>query len=238
MIERRVQIERDEDPCSPREDCNVGRMLCWHNRYKLGDDHSYDSADWKRELACEADSSLEEYVDRLENEVSDKLYVRATENGCEGYDEYVAYVERFIRKRINDRVDKAFDAGYVALPLFLYDHSGITMSAGAFDCLWDSGYVGVIICDQETIENDFGGCRDKARAALRSEIEVYDDYLTGNVWGYVCEERDDSGCNACNRKYDWEHVDSCWGFYGDPDCMKSEIPDDFADAFESALASL
>lgn len=239
MIERRVRIVNDSDPCNPRTeyDCHSGRMLCWHSRYDLGDEHSYNSDNWKRELACEADNSLEDYIDRLENDVADKLYERAQQNGCEGWEECSAYAESFIRKRIDKRIDDAFDDGYVALPLYLYDHSGITMNTGGFSCGWDSGCVGVIICDKETIDNDFNGDRDLARKALESEVKVYDQYLTGDVWSFIALEREGDSCSECNRKHGWEVTDSCGGFYGsDPETngMYDHIDAEYIDSLLDA----
>ena len=40
---------------------------------------------------------------------------------------------------------------------------------------------------------------------LRAEVKVYDDYITGNVWGYTVEDKDG------------EEIDSCWGFIGSSD---------------------
>jgi hypothetical protein len=40
---------------------------------------------------------------------------------------------------------------------------------------------------------------------LRSEIKTYDDYLTGNVYGYKIKAPDGE-----------ELDDACWGFFGDP----------------------
>ena len=34
---------------------------------------------------------------------------------------------------------------YIILPLFLYDHSGLTMNTAGFACSWDSGQVGFIM---------------------------------------------------------------------------------------------
>ena len=42
-----------------------------------------------------------------------------------------------------------------------------------------------------------------ARKAALGLIQEWNDYLSGNVYGYVVE--DERG----------EHLDSCWGFYGD-----------------------
>lgn len=39
-----IQIHVDEDPENPRDWDNLGTMVCFHNRYRLGDKHSYKSA--------------------------------------------------------------------------------------------------------------------------------------------------------------------------------------------------
>jgi hypothetical protein len=57
-------------------------------------------------------------------------------------------------------------------------------------------------------------------------VSVYDDYLTGNVYGFIVEERNGD---------DWEEVDSCWGFYGD-DIHTNGIADYLDDADLIALA--
>ncbi len=38
-----LRIYRDEHADSPREWENMGKMVCWHRRYTLGDKHDYDS---------------------------------------------------------------------------------------------------------------------------------------------------------------------------------------------------
>lgn len=102
----------------------------------------------------------------------------------------------------------------VCLPLYLYDHSGITIRTGPFSCPWDSGQVGWIYCDRATILKEYSRKRlTKALLAriasyLESEVTTYDQYLTGDVYGFIVEQ-------------DGEHVDSCWGFYGMED-VKAE----------------
>lgn len=111
--------------------------------------------------------------------------------------------------------------GSVVLPLYLYDHSGITMSTGSFGCSWDSGQVGWIVATPEAIRKNFGKKRITAKMratteeCLKSEVKVYDHYLTGDVWGFTIESVKD--CESCGHatKGDEEVDDSCWGFYGD-----------------------
>lgn len=96
----------------------------------------------------------------------------------------------------------------ISLPLFLYDHSGITMKTSPFSCPWDSGQVGFIYVTKEEIRKEFGvklvtqKTKERVVSILRSEVEEYDQYLTGNVYGYTIV--DPYG----------EEKDSCWGFFG------------------------
>ena len=101
----------------------------------------------------------------------------------------------------------------IALPLYLYDHSGISMSTGRqypFNCPWDSGQVGYIFVTHENIRKSFATKRltkkvlKNALECLESEVKVYNDYLIGDVYGYVV-------------KRNGGQVDSCWGYIGEYD---------------------
>ena len=42
----RLAIYTDDNPISPRQmDANIGRMVCFHSRYHLGDRHDYANKD-------------------------------------------------------------------------------------------------------------------------------------------------------------------------------------------------
>jgi hypothetical protein len=96
----------------------------------------------------------------------------------------------------------------VWLPVYLYDHSGLTVRTTPFSCPWDSGQVGVIFVEREKALKEYGGrvltraLRAKVESVLRGEVETYDQMLTGEVYGYVV-------------KKDGKTEESCWGFYGD-----------------------
>ncbi len=191
---KRVRILVDQDPMDPR--VGVGRMICWHDRYNLGDNHDYDCDEFMRELAFEACNGLEERIDYLEGGVYDRL------------SDFVNWerASQLIDAKVDELVEKVVRDGYIMLPLYLYDHSSITMSTGPFSCVQDSCQVGWIICDNETIKREFNGDRDLAEKCLKAEVSTYDEYLTGNVYGFIVEEgNDDDG---------WEETDSCWGFFG------------------------
>jgi hypothetical protein len=104
--------------------------------------------------------------------------------------------------------------GTVILPLYLYDHSGITMSTSGFSCQWDSGQVGFIYATPEVIDKEWEGDREKATEYLEAQVKVYDQYLTGDVWGFETYLEGEK-CECCGHTSEPEPSDSCWGFFGD-----------------------
>lgn len=151
-----VKIEYDDNPMSPREWDNLGTIVAWHRRYKLGDEQpSYPPSEFKPEEHA------------------------------------------------------------IALPLYLYDHSGLRLKVGSFDGLlpqghaeWDSGQVGWIYIDAEKIRKEYGVKRISKKLLatvegyLRADVKTYDEYLSGQVYGYVVEDENS------------EIVDSLWEIYG------------------------
>jgi len=94
---------------------------------------------------------------------------------------------------------------FVALPLFLYAHSGISISVLPYHDQWDSGQIGYAICTKQNVIDQFGtdeNWQQTAQKLIRDEIRAYDDYLTGPSYVYDVYVYDtDTGS--------WEHHDSC-----------------------------
>ena len=104
----------------------------------------------------------------------------------------------------------------VILPLYLYDHSGITMNTTGFSCRWDSGQVGFIYVTHETIRKEFGvkrvtqELREKVKGYLEGEVEVYDQYITGDVYYFSIYQKE-----TCNLGCEHEEIeDTIGGFFG------------------------
>jgi hypothetical protein len=97
---------------------------------------------------------------------------------------------------------------YIYLPLYLYDHSGITMNTTGFSCPWDSGQVGYILASKKKIRQEYGWKKltkeriERIKTYLKGEVETYDHYLKGDVYGYSIKDEND------------DEIDSCWGYYG------------------------
>lgn len=111
---------------------------------------------------------------------------------------------------------KNLDAA-VVLPLYLYDHSGITMNTTGFNCRWDSGQVGFIYVTKDKIMNEYGvksirrELKEKVEKMLINEVETYDQYLTGDVYGFEIVK-----IIKCDQGHEHEETeDSCYGFFGD-----------------------
>lgn len=79
----------------------------------------------------------------------------------------------------------------IRLPVYLYDHSGVTVSTSPFPCPWDSGQIGVIWVTRGEIRECFmvkrvtKGIIKKALDNLRSEIKTLDMCLNGEVYGFT-----------------------------------------------------
>lgn len=180
-----LNIYQDTDAESPRKWGPQGHMICWHNRYQLGDDHDYSNAD--------------EYLTDL-----------LTESGCEE-DEAEEIVNRSHTEAI-----EIISKTHVILPLYLYDHTGITMNTTGFSCKWDSGQVGWIHISHQEIKNLQEQINRKTQEPtqeygemiLQSEVEIYDTYITGDVWYYTIE--DENG----------NIIESLGDIYGEDNCIK------------------
>lgn len=140
-----ISIYQD-DSIDPRVDFDtIGKMVCFHGRHSLGDNHDYNHKDY------------------------------------DGWEE----MEEAIRKK---------EKPLVILPLYLYDHGGITMNTTGFSCQWDSGQVGFIFATKKECKEEGLNLND-AKKCLLSEVALYDDYIRGDIYGFSIE--DDSIDDTC-----------------------------------------
>jgi hypothetical protein len=158
----KIKFFQDMNPESPRENDNIGKMVCFHKRYDLGDKHDLKTDNFG------------------------------------GWNE----IQDYLIKELN---------AVIIHPLRLYDHSGITISMGnsyPYNDQWDSMMVGFIYVDKDTLKKEY--CvknvtklaMQKAEKYIAGEVDDYDKYLRGDVYGYVIVDADG------------EELDSCWGIYG------------------------
>jgi hypothetical protein len=108
------------------------------------------------------------------------------------------------------------DDNEIWLPVFVYIHGGTWLATEPFSCPWDSGMCGIIHVSKKDVHKMFGttGTQDAfadARADLQGEIETYNQWLTGDVYGYTITN--EAG----------EFLDSCWGFFGLDYCKEEAL---------------
>lgn len=104
-------------------------------------------------------------------------------------------------------------AVFVLLPLFWFSHSGDRVSTEQFSCPWDSWSCGYIFTTIERVEEAFGKITDenreelkkKVKECLECEVNDFDSYVSGDVFGFIVESLVDNEVIA---------EDSCWGFLG------------------------
>ena len=110
---------------------------------------------------------------------------------------------------------------FMIKPLYLFDHSGITISTSSFNDRWDSGQVGFIIIEEKNWENMMGKDMDRSDERLEriidGEVETYDSYLRGDVYKYKIYE-----VETCSLGHEHRNlVESMGGWFDEEDC-KSE----------------
>lgn len=105
---------------------------------------------------------------------------------------------------------EALAQGDITLPLYMYEHSGVTIALSPFSCPWDSGQVGFVQIPRKKMIEEFGKkiftpkLKKRALEIAQGEVETLDSYIRGDVYGYVI---DDDG-------------DSCWGYYSIKDALE------------------
>lgn len=96
----------------------------------------------------------------------------------------------------------------VAVPVYLYRHSGDTVSTEPFSCPWDSGQLGYLFFTKKEIR-EMRGVQRVSYKMIKREIEILkehvkllDNCVKGEVYRF--EVVDSEGV-----------IDSCGGFYGE-----------------------
>lgn len=100
----------------------------------------------------------------------------------------------------------------VYLPVYAMIHGSVSLSTADYADRWDSGISGYIYATPDSIRKFYGDnipSENEIKAALRSEIEEFSAYLSGECYGYRILD-----------KRTGEELDSCWGFYGYDYCWE------------------
>lgn len=283
-----LYVECDDFPDDPRNDCdNITTMACFYPRHSLGDevDEKDPEGFWRQlvrnhvsdgEILAAIESGKLNGIRIAPNsETPDlvdvyEIYAIWTPVGKSEPKEHLEYegipkdsLTEYLVDDLTIRHCMTLMKPYAEwLPLYVYEHSGISMSCGArtypYNDPWDSSAVGWIIALKETILKE-AGCeyvldengnrikevhshgdsrstwsykvrplteetwRRRAVEIMESSVETYDQYLTGDVYGFRFFELTGKDGDVIDES-DIVEKDSCWGFYGS-DVMENGISD-------------
>ena len=219
-----INIYYDENPDSPRAWDNVATFVCEHRRYNLGDEHDIEGAVrelFNKYVTPEAiiKKFCEDYNAKPVEDDGEKYYEYESKYGIirvpeDNYDEMVG---SFSECEMLDMIEATGEI--VWLPISMYEHSGISIWLGGkdghVDACWDCSTIGFAYVEKCMAEKEgvlrsgksglYGGYKswqEWAYAVMEGEMKTYDQYVTGEVFGYMVE----GGDGYCD--------DSCWGFFG------------------------
>jgi hypothetical protein len=171
-------IVNDDMPENPREDSdNFGHMICFHSRYRIGDEHKYDDTN-------------ELFADMIRHSVPDKDIIAFTKDGNaetakleynrsshewelnvysdffkKWYTEFSApgplesipdIADTILENMKGQEMLPLAEKSDCILPVYLYDHSGLTINTTGFTCPWDSGQIGWIYASHEQVKAEYG----------------------------------------------------------------------------------
>lgn len=113
---------------------------------------------------------------------------------------------------------------YIAwLPLWLHDHSGLSMDCDTrFRGSWDDSNVGWIVTK---VPSGSDVHKTEAERIMRDEVKTYSDYLSGENYGYTLYKEEHG---------EWKEIDRAFGFIGS-DVLENGITYSAGCGLEKAL---
>ncbi|WP_270218476.1 hypothetical protein [Dorea longicatena] len=176
----RVHIEQDTTPENPRYDWdgNIGHMMCWHRNYQLGDYKENSYSD-----------NLDFLNNLLRARVSESTILNFVKNHRAANFLTLDY----------DRHKKVWVLGQELrheIPNFRVIEEN-EKKEWLVDAVIDA-----------LLQADKWRLLERHAGIVYLPLFLYDQYLTGQVYGIITEEFDtDTGT--------WEEQDSCWGYFSD-----------------------
>lgn len=111
-------------------------------------------------------------------------------------------------RRMYLKEGESFFMKYWFFPVYAYIHSGVALSLGRssypFNDRWDVSFKGFVYINAEEWPDE-----EEAFKVAGSVIEEWNQYLSGDVWGFKVLDIDDE-----------DEIDSCWGYYGKEYCIE------------------
>jgi len=100
----------------------------------------------------------------------------------------------------NKNQNALYEGKYRVFPVYAHIHSGVSLSLSRGSDRWDTSFRGFILVERMA---GWSWRRDAAYKVAENLIAYWNQYLYGEVYGYVITDGNE------------EEVDSCWGYYRD-----------------------
>jgi len=159
----KLVVEQDQCDESPRQWCNLAKMIFFGKHSHLGDKHDH--------------------------KIQASHY-----NGW---------------RELRRAIELAYDVACI-VPVYAYEHSGMTISTEPFSCPWDSGQLGFAIITKKDLRNNYSikRCTKKYKEYgvdihIKGEVKTLDQFISGEVYQFQVQNEEG------------DNLDSCGGFYGD-----------------------
>lgn len=214
-------------------------MACFHPRYRLGDkvDASTPEEFWNNLVyeMCEPEEIINALINKktidviAEKSIRDDTYYLSvlTDDGeythfCQGLKENEIPVYAEGELSIKD-CQILLDTYIVWLPLWLHDHSSLSMDCDTrFRGSWDDSNVGWIVTKVPSGSDVY---KTEAERIMRDEVKTYSDYLSGENYGYTLYKEEHG---------EWKEIDRAFGFIGS-DVLENGITYSAGCGLEKAL---
>lgn len=276
-----VLIQQDDDfPSSPRDDDDgiFTIMATFSKRHRIGDDiGKVDADDFWRDLVRKNVSAKEVYdavtTGKLKNYRVEKdadnadliNFVELDESGRVEYTYEGIHMDALIDTCAEDF--SIMDCKILLhphaewLPIWLYDHSGQTISCAEcnpFCDPWDSSLIGWIIALKDAAMKATGGVvsvknaedsgyhtekmddnnwRQYVKDVMQSEVQTYKQWMEGDVYWFKVFEEAENEEDSDPDIPGWKDTDdSCGGFYGS-NVRENGMYDSIGYGFDKAIDS-
>jgi hypothetical protein len=185
-----IRIEQDEHREDPRTDYDhLSTMIPWDNEHPHRGLTDYD----RESLIC----GLARNQLAVREKLIDKMFIDLDDH------EGLADDPRYMDLPDADELIELACADNVILPYNYYDGSQSSVSETSD---WER-CTGYIYIPMNVARDNWSGTDEEIRAAaeacLRAELKELDQWINGNVAGWIAEDPDG------------KHIDSCWGYYPD-----------------------
>lgn len=168
-----IEYHYDINASNPRDDGNIGTLVVFHRAYNFGD---VDGANYYEPFSV---------IEEIAGFSLEEAELASDSAGKE-----------FDAKQARRDIWAKANANAVILGVEMLEHSGIRLrTCGVEDGRtgWDSGQVGYIyttkaVASENGYDIDDADDRNDVNDILKLEIDIMDDYVSGNVYGFIILE--------------------------------------------------